>query len=200
MKNKLQYIKEPNIYARKISLNNVRGKEILENIGKELGSFLKVMIMSLKPENILEIGTGCGYATSVILQASKDYPKKLITVEIDKERLYKTKKALSDYGYNNIEFVCQDMLAFLKKSKENYNFILLDANPFLYIEAFLEITKHQKKNDVLLVHDALIPSIPIAPTELKAAMDEFNCFLKDQDEYKIHKIALGDGFWFCIKN
>lgn len=200
MNNKLQFIKEPNEYAKSISLNNVMGKEILENIGKELASFLKVMILSLKPKNILEIGTGSGYATSVLSQASKGYSKELTTVDVNKERLYKTKESLSDFGYKNIDFVNQDMLTFLKSSNKNYDFILLDANPFLYIEVFLEIKKHQKKKDILLIHDALIPQISLAPTELKAIIAEFNNFLKAQSDYTVHKIALGDGFWFCIKN
>ncbi|MFP4457927.1 MAG: O-methyltransferase [Clostridia bacterium] len=200
MNNKFQFVKEINEYTKKISLNNVIGNELLENIGKELASFLNVLILSIKPKNILELGTGCGYATSVIAQASKDYQNKVTTVEVNKKRLDKTINSLSNYGYKGINFVCEDMITFLKQNDEFYDFIILDANPFLYIEAFLEIKNHQKNKDILLIHDSLIPQMPLAPSELKITMNEFNNFLTNQKEYSIHQIRLGDGFWFCVKN
>jgi len=200
LQTRFDFIKEDNEYTKHISLNNITGKIIEENIGKELASFLRVVIKSFKPKRILELGTGIGYATSVIINASKEYKREFVSIDIDEKKLAQTKKKLANFNFSNVKFYCKDASEFLSENSKRYNLILLDLNPFLYIELFSSLVLFQKSGDILLIHDAIIPQIDIAPKELKEAMKEFNSFIINQDYYKIHKISLNDGFWYCIRN
>ncbi len=200
MQTRFDFVKENNKYAKEVSIKNVTSSFMEENIGKELASFLKVIIRSFKPSHILELGTGIGYATSVILNSTKDYNRELISVDSNKKKLAKAKEKLANFGYSDVKLICEDAIEFLKESNQKFNLILLDLNPFYYIELFSHIVSRQNSGDILLIHDALIPQIEGAPNELKSIMTNFNTYISNQNSYKIHKIALNDGFWFCIKN
>lgn len=200
MKKYYQYIKEANEYNKKITLNNVLGENIVANIGKDLASFLKVLVISLSPLNILELGTGSGYALSVLAQSTKDYARNITTVDNDRNNQKITKQNLTGFGYENIDYVCDDIFSFLKSNNQYYDFILLDTDPSHYVEAVSLISKHQLKRSVLLVHDALIPDIEYAPKNLKQNMLEFNNYIRKSDLYSANLIPLGDGFWFCLRS
>ena len=77
-----------------------------------------------KMKNVLEIGTGCGYQTSIL---SKLFTS-VTTIERIKSLHLTAKKRLSDFNYNNITFLYGD--GFLgHKSNSPYDAIIMTASP-----------------------------------------------------------------------
>lgn len=60
----------------------------------------EALVTDFEGENVLEIGTGCGYQTAVLAPLVK----KIYTVERVRELLRKTKQRLRDLGIYNVQF------------------------------------------------------------------------------------------------
>ena len=77
-----------------------------------------------KMKNVLEIGTGCGYQTSIL---SKLFTS-VTTIERIKSLHLMAKKRLSDFNYNNITFLHGDGFHG-HKSNSPYDAIIMTASP-----------------------------------------------------------------------
>ena len=77
-----------------------------------------------KMKNVLEIGTGCGYQTSIL---SKLFTS-VTTIERIKSLHLTAKKRLSDFNYNNITFLHGDGFHG-HKSNSPYDAIIMTASP-----------------------------------------------------------------------
>lgn len=77
-----------------------------------------------KMKNVLEVGTGCGYQTSIL---SKLFTS-VTTIERIKSLHLTAKKRLSDLNYNNITFLHGDGF-YGHKSNSPYDAIIMTASP-----------------------------------------------------------------------
>ena len=77
-----------------------------------------------KTHKVLEIGTGCGYQTAILSVLSK----KVITVEVLSVLSKKSKKRLTNLGYDNVVFLCADGKHGWEKNAP-YDRILVSAAP-----------------------------------------------------------------------
>ena len=77
-----------------------------------------------KMKNVLEIGTGCGYQTSILSEIFTS----VTTIERIKSLHLTAKKRLSDFNYNNITFLHGDGFHG-HKSNSPYDAIIMTASP-----------------------------------------------------------------------
>jgi predicted O-methyltransferase YrrM len=102
-------------------------------IGPEAGGFLNLLIKSLRPQRILELGTSNGYSTLWLAEAAREVGGKVITIEaIAKKQAY-ARAALAKAGVDGVvEFLGGDALQLLKTLPGPFDFVLLDLWKELY--------------------------------------------------------------------
>ncbi|HEY3917084.1 MAG TPA: class I SAM-dependent methyltransferase [Stellaceae bacterium] len=103
-------------------------------IGPEGGALLDLLVRSLAPKRILEIGTSNGYSTLWLAAAARDTGGKVITIEqIAKKQAY-ARAALEKAGVASaVEFHNGDALEILKTLPGPFDFVLLDLWKDLYV-------------------------------------------------------------------
>ena len=86
-----------------------------------------------RKQEVLEIGTGCGYQTAILSILSK----KVITFEVISSLSTKSRKRLIKLGYKNVDFHCADGKNGLSKEAP-FDRILVSAAPETIPEVLIE--------------------------------------------------------------
>jgi hypothetical protein len=120
-----------------------------------------------KPNRVLILGGGCGNDATIALNSGAE---KVDVVEIDPVivRLGYTLHPHKPYLDTRVQTINDDARAFLRKSKEKYDLIVMNAldshhqlaglstlrlESFIYtVEAFQDVQKHMDENSIFLVH------------------------------------------------
>ena len=138
---------------------SIKEKEF-EFIKKEFLDFLNKN--KTKKIKILEIGGGIGsfcFRFSYFL-IKKGFDIFYVIVEKDKEKIKVLKENLKEFleiidkEKFDLKIVCEDAKDFLLKNKENFDFVLIDANKKqynFYFEKTLNITKFLVIDDIFLI-------------------------------------------------
>src|SRR3989338_11439941 len=77
-------------------------------IPEETGKFFYILVSSIKPKNILEIGTCIGYSAIWLAEAAKKHGGKVTTIEIDKEDAGIAIENFRKANLNNISLINGD--------------------------------------------------------------------------------------------
>ncbi|MGA1861421.1 class I SAM-dependent methyltransferase [Deferribacter thermophilus] len=124
-------------------------EKMIPAVEKCVAEFLKFMVKLRKPNKILEIGTGAGYATAHLAL----YGKEVTTVEYNPERLEKAKDFLKDF--DNITFVGENAKEYLKKCNDKFDFVFIDGVKRDYLEYFFLLKPHLNDGALLIFDDVL---------------------------------------------
>jgi predicted O-methyltransferase YrrM len=102
-------------------------------IGPEAGAFLNLLIKSLRPQRILELGTSNGYSTLWLAEAAREVGATVITIEAIARKQAYARAALTKAGVADfVEFLGGDALELLKTLAGPFDFVLLDLWKELY--------------------------------------------------------------------
>lgn len=147
---------------------NILDYNLIDKVYGNFTSFqevIKTLLADVEPQRelyILEIGTGTGITTELILE-SKNYIK-LTTIDIDKEMIAFASQTLS--SFNNVNFVVSDVLDYTKTvSNAYFDFVISGftihnfANDFRQ-EVFKEIFRILKPNGVFINADKFVSDNP----------------------------------------
>ena len=121
-------------------------------IGKDKGQVLVRIVQSENPQRILEIGTLVGY--SAILMA-KHLPEgaKIVSVEVDKDAAESARENIKEAGLTGkIELIVGDARREIKKLKEKFDVLFLDAAKEQYLE-YLKLAEPKLKDGAIVVAD-----------------------------------------------
>ena len=106
-------------------------------IGAEVGALLDLLVRSLAPKRILELGTSNGYSTLWLAAAARECGGKVITIEqVAKKQAY-ARAALEKAGVAGVvEFHNGDAVELLKSLPGPFDFVLVDLWKDLYVPCF----------------------------------------------------------------
>ena len=123
------------------------------NIAPENGQFLSILILSIKAQNVLEVGTSNGYSTIWLAAALKETRGKLITLEADPKRAEEAQVNLQEVGLDNIvEIRLGDALDEIPKCDVTFDLVFLDAEKSEYLR-YLELVLPNIRSGGLIVAD-----------------------------------------------
>ena len=190
--------KSPSVLAE-IEQNNVTGKIIYPILGAEAGRFLYCYILAHKPKQILELGTGCAYATIYMALAAKTYGGKIISIENNANILAVAKKNISKAKCeDNVTLCLANAEQYVQRCRIKFDLILQDTYPQLYSKMLSNCINILNNGKVLITHDALV-EILNAPPQLANDMSEFNTLLSKQQNLSSALLPMNDGLWLSIK-
>lgn len=198
---------------------DIKNSELLEKIEKEaraddvpiirreMQSFLKVLLMLKKPENVLEVGTAVGFSA---LLMSEYIPAggRITTIENYEKRIPKARENFRRAGREErITLIEGDAADVLKTLTGSYDFIFMDAAKGQYIHFLPEILRLLPPGGCLVSDNVLQDGDVIESRfaverrnrTIHARMREYLYELKHHAELETSIIPLGDGVAVSVK-
>jgi len=107
-------------------------------ISPEIGQLFSVLIKSVRPKRILEIGTAIGYSTIWMARAAGRIVE-IVTIEIDEERAREARENFQHYNLENqINLKIGDALEVIPYLHREFDFVFIDAAKGQYLN-YLEL-------------------------------------------------------------
>ena len=176
-------------------------------IRKEMQSFLKVLLTLTKPKKVLEVGTAVGFS-ALLMSEYTPADCRITTIENYEKRIPVAKENFLRAGQQDrITLLEGDAAEVLKKLKENYDFIFMDAAKGQYIHYLPEVLRLLAKDGVL-VSDNVMQDGEIIESRfaverrnrtIHARMREYLYELKHREELLTTILPLGDGVAVSVR-
>jgi caffeoyl-CoA O-methyltransferase len=121
------------------------------------GSILKFLITALRPQKILELGTGLGYSTTWML--SSGIPLEIDTIDRNAKELNSANTFIEKIRDGNqiVNLLNLHCIEFIKNSEDltKYDFVFIDCDKICYPE-ILEILLEKKQKLAYLLFDNVL--------------------------------------------
>lgn len=159
-----QFIDEDvSLYVEDFSSEREKFKDLLsyaaENrvpiVSQDVASFLEFLLKTIKPKNILEIGSAIGYSSLLMQKASG---ANIFTIEKDEDTFKILENNLKEYDEDNkIKAVNDDAISVLKKmdKEKKFDFCFIDANKSQY-EKYLNLVYDLTSENAIIVIDNIL--------------------------------------------
>lgn len=176
-------------------------------IRKEMGCFLKAILASKHPKNILEVGAAVGYS-SILMSENIDSDARITTIENYDKRIAKAKENIRRAGKENVITLLEgDAGEILKSLSGSYDFIFMDAAKAQYIVILPEIMRLLASGGILITDNVLQEgdlvqsrfAVCRRDRTIHSRMREYLYAVTHSDELVTSVIPLGDGITFSVK-
>ena len=146
----------------------------LRNIEPETAQLLAVLIRSLAPRQLLEIGTSNGYSTVWLADAARDVGAAVVSVEVDAERSAQAADNLAAVGLAHVvELRVEDAASTLATAPGGaYDLILLDAERDAYTTYWPDLIRTLAPHGLLVVDNATSHASELQAFEELISSDE----------------------------
>lgn len=191
-------------------LEKIEGEALGANvpiIRKEVQSFLKVLLMMLKPMNVLEVGTAVGFS-AVLMSEYMPEGGRITTIENYEKRIPVAKENFRRAGREDkITLLAGDAMEILPTLTGEYDFIFMDAAKGQYIHFLPQVQRLLKSGGVLLsdnvMQDGTVMESRFAVERrdrtIHARMREYLFELKHGESFQTSILPLGDGVALSVK-
>lgn len=176
-------------------------------IRKEMQSFLKVLLLSLRPCRVLEVGTAVGFSA---LLMSEQLPENghITTIEKYEKRIPIARENFRRAGKEGqITLLEGDAMEILKELSGPYDMIFMDAAKGQYIHYLPEAIRLLRKGGVLLSDNVLQDgdiiesrfAVERRNRTIHSRMREYLYTLKHDERLETSILPLGDGAALSVK-
>ena len=146
-------------------------------------------------KNVLEIGTAICYSALKMANVNAS----VVTIERDEEREIKAKENLSLSGFKNIELLFGDALEINVNGK--FDLILIDAAKGQNKRFLNKYKSNLNEQGYIIIDNIDFHGLVGKSSEIKSKnlrslvrkIEDFLTYLKEQNEFKVSKINVGDG-------
>jgi predicted O-methyltransferase YrrM len=122
-------------------------------IRRETQSVLRVMLASVKPKNILEVGCAVGFSAILMCENSDAH---ITTIENYEKRIAPARENFRRAGVEDrVELLFGDAAEILPKLTETYDFIFMDAAKGQYIHFLPEVIRLLRPGGMLVSDNVL---------------------------------------------
>lgn len=161
--------------------------------------FLASLIISKRPNNVLEIGTSTGYSTlwlayalAQINQANNLVNKATLTsIDIDEWRLLTARNHLRTLQLDNYVTLQQvDAKDFLSQTNAHFDVIFLDAERECYPDYVVDLKRLMAFGDMLIVDNVVSHAYEVS---------EFLAAFQQDDNFLCSTLSIGAGLFLAVK-
>ena len=176
-------------------------------IRKEMQSFLKTLLMILKPMRVLEVRTAVGFS-AILMSELIPADGRITTIENYEKRIPLAKDNFRRAGKEEVITLLEgDALDILPTLTEEYDFIFMDAAKGQYIHFLPQVLRLLKRGGVLLSDNVMQDGTVIESRfaverrdrTIHARMREYLYELKHHDLLQTSILPLGDGVALSVK-
>lgn len=174
-------------------------------IHREVGEFIKTILLLYKPKNILEIGTAIGFSSIFFAKYAPE--AKVTTIEINEEIIPTALENFKKYGYEDrINLIQADAVEAIPKLEGQYDFVFIDAAKGQYIKFFEEI-EEKLSNKAVIISDNILFRGMVGDNDLVKRrkitivkrLREYLNILVSRPGYTSSILQIGDGLALTIR-
>ena len=170
----------------------------------ESAAFLRQLVMLIKPEKTLEIGTAIGFSGQLILTSGG---QKLYTVEINEELAKTARKNFAEAGLEKRATVFTgDAGEILPLMDGSFDMIFMDGPKTKYIEYLPQLMRMLKSGGALLCDNVLFSGMITGEAEYKKSkstivqgLDRFLEAVCSDDRLVTSILPVGDGMSLSLR-
>ena len=200
--------KKVNAYIESLYANNkltqkqytgaTKLKDFAPVVDDDVARMLQVLITSVKPQKILEIGTSVGFSTVSMAKAIKA-DGKITTIEFDAKVAEQAVKNFErEKVADRIEVRIGDACEIIPMLTEGYDFIFQDVgDKELYAALFDDCVRLLKPGGLLVAEDTLFPVFKW--NKMRETLAVFNKKVADCPLLESTLLPIGDGFTVAVK-
>ncbi len=139
-------------------------EENIPIIQHEVVAYFRLLMQSLQPEKILEIGTAIGF--SALLMAENAPQSKIVTIDRNEEMITFAKENFAKFDRRNqIQLLEGDAADLITNLDEEFDFVFMDSAKSKYIVFLPEILKHLKVGGMIIFDDIFQGGDIVKPIE-----------------------------------
>ncbi|WP_074486638.1 O-methyltransferase [Streptococcus henryi] len=182
-------------------------KENIPIIPHETVAYFRLLMQTMQPKKILEIGTAIGF--SALLMADNAPDAKITTIDRNEEMIGFAKENFSKYDVRNqITLVEGDAVDMLSTLDETFDFVFMDSAKSKYIVFLPEVLQKLEVGGVVVLDDIFQGGDVAKPimevrrgqrTIYRGLQNLFDATLKNPD-LTATLVPLGDGLLMIRKN
>ncbi|WP_296141369.1 O-methyltransferase [uncultured Anaerococcus sp.] len=177
--------------ANNVPIMNVETKE-----------FIKTILISKNPKNILEIGSAIGYSALVFDKYTK---ADITTIELDKSTAKKASENFKKYNAD-IKIINDDAQKALDEIHQGFDFVFIDANKAHYREYFEKTSKLVNDGGIIIADNVLFKGMVLNDNYVDKRMitivkrlRNYLAYIMDRKDFQSTIIPIGDGLTLSIK-
>jgi predicted O-methyltransferase YrrM len=178
------------------------GEHLQPTVGLIAAVLLEVLVRSVRPRRILEIGTSYGFSACVLGRAAASYGGTVTSIELN-ERLADV--ARTNVKAANLERTVEIILADARKAifelDGPFGLILQDGDKDSYLAMLDRLTELLEPRGLLITDDVLFPvmALPESAQGWRAAVAAYNTALKGHPLLRTVWLPIGDGVAVSVK-
>lgn len=175
--------------------------DILPCIQKDTACFLQFLIRVLKPQNILELGTGIGISTLVMASVIPESAN-ITTIERGVKFAKEAEENFKRFNYaKRISLIQGDATEVVSRFKTGYDFIFQDSGKQIYVPTLDFLVNLLENDGILLADDTLFPAmgLPIRNKSSQRVINSFNNAVKEHSQLNSFILPIGHGLTIAQK-
>ena len=191
-----------------LEMERVALKQTIPVVTPAVGNFLQQLVKLSGAKAVLELGTAIGYSTIYLARGVRQNGGRVVTVDMNKGRVDMAKEYIERAGLTEqVEFVTENLLHYLPRVREQFDFIFIDAGKSEYPE-YLELVVPLVAPGGLLVVDNVLFRGWVVPgstydakyDRMVNSMREFLQKLAKLPGFTLSVLPLGDGLAIASRN
>jgi predicted O-methyltransferase YrrM len=168
--------------------DHTRRDEFLLSVGRASAQILSILVKSLKPRTILEVGGSYGYSTVWLAEAAQSVGGKLITLEIHPQKQQYSRQAIAKAGLSgSVDFRLGDARELIAQLPGPFDFVLLDLWKDFYIPCF-DLFYPKLSSGAIVVADNMI-----YPEMTRAQASKYRAHVRTKPYIDSILLAVGGG-------
>ena len=174
-------------------------------ISPETADLLTLLIECGRYSRILEIGTGLGYSTLFLAQASARNGGNVVTIERLPQRVERAREYFYESGLTNIRSYAGDAQDVLPHLPGLFDFIFMDAAMGQYLDFFQDLFPRLCPGGLLVADNVLFENlidrdrfqVPRRRRTMQQRLREFLKLVQEHPELTTRIFSIGDGLVVC---
>jgi predicted O-methyltransferase YrrM len=138
--------------------------ELLLPVGEEVAQLMVDLVVGLKAQTLVEVGTSYGFSTLFLAEAARRTDGRLFTYEIHAAKQAYAQEKISEAGLSEyVEFHLGDAVSLLETQPGPVDFVLLDLWKDLYVPCFERLYPVLRENGVIIADNMYYPESARGP-------------------------------------
>jgi predicted O-methyltransferase YrrM len=138
--------------------------ELLLPVGEDVARLMVDLVVGLKAQTLVEVGTSYGFSTLFLAEAARRTDGRLFTYEIHPEKQAYAQERIKEAGLlEYVEFHLGDAVKLLEVQPGPVDFVLLDLWKDLYIPCFERLYPVLREGGVIIADNMLYPESARVP-------------------------------------
>lgn len=166
---------------------------------------IRSLLLLHQPKDILEVGTAIGYSTIWLAEAAPQ--ARIVTMDIDEERLARARENLREAGcLDRVDVLLRDATQGLPADQYQFDCLFIDAAKGQYAKFLQLYLPLLRPGGLLITDNVLFRGLVAAPEEASKRhrpmvdkLREYNRLLAHQEELETSFLPVGDGLAVSIR-